>query len=326
MLLRAHLRRAGALALAIATGLVADAGMAQPDYPARAVRIVVPYPAGGNTDVITRAVMKEVSGRMGQPFVIDNKPGGNSILGTDIVAKAAPDGYTLLIVIGAYANNRWLYKTLPYGPDDLVPVTQISRTSLVLVSTPQLATKNMHDFLAAVRSSSQATYASSGTGSAAHLLGERFSQAANFKATHIPYKGTADAMNDLVGGRVGFMFDAVSAVGAQIRAGKLDALAVTGVTPSAQLPGVPTLVELGFPQLVSYAWAGLLAPARTPESIRQRLATEIAEVLKAPELKERLAAISTDAVGSTPAEFGRFLAEESRVGEEVIAKSHISLD
>ncbi|CAN5381823.1 tripartite tricarboxylate transporter substrate binding protein [soil metagenome] len=326
MFLSTHRRQAGALALALVAGLCTHGVAAQTTYPTRAVRIVVPYPAGGNTDVITRAVMKEVSVRMGQPFVIDNKPGGNSILGTDIVAKAAPDGYTLLVVIGAYANNRWLYKTLPYGPDDLVPVTQMSRTSLVLVSTPQLATRNMRDFLAAVRPSGQATYASSGIGSAAHLLGERFAQAANFKATHIPYKGTADAMNDLVGGRVGFMFDAVSAIGAQIRAGKLDALAVTGATPSAQLPGVPTLAELGYPQLVSYAWAGLLAPARTPEAIRERLSTEIAEVLKAPELKERLAAISTDAVGSTPAEFGRFLAEESRVGAEVITKSHISLD
>jgi len=326
MLLRTSLRRLGAFAVATVAMLGGPAPMAQVHYPERPVRIVVPYPAGGNTDVITRAVMKEVSARMGQPFVIDNKPGGNSILGTDIVAKAAPDGYTLLVVIGAYANNQWLYKSLPYGPNDLVPITQISRTSLVLVSTPQLAVSNMAEFLAAVRPSGQATYASSGVGSAAHLLGERFAQAAGFKATHVPYKGTADALNDLVGGRVGFMFDAVSALGPQIRAGKLNALAVTGSTRSAQLPGIPTLTELGFPQLVSYAWAGLLAPARTPEPIRQRLAAEIAAVLKTPELKDKLAAISTDAVGSTPAEFARFLADENRIGAEVIKSSGISLD
>ncbi len=326
MFLRTHWRQFGALAVAIASALAAPAAPAQATYPERPVRIVVPYPAGGNTDVITRAVMKEVSARMGQPFVIDNKPGGNSILGTDIVAKAAPDGYTLLVVIGAYANNQWLYKSLPYGPNDLVPITQISRTSLVLVSTPQLAVSSMAEFLAAVRPTGQATFASSGVGSAAHLLGERFAKAAGFKATHIPYKGTADAMNDLVGGRVGFMFDAVSAVGPQIRAGKLNALAVTGSARSAQLPGVPTMTELGFPQLVSYAWGGLMAPARTPDAIRQRLASEIAAALQTPELKERLAAISTDAVGSTPAEFARFLAEENRIGAEVIKNSGISLD
>ncbi|MDM0034361.1 tripartite tricarboxylate transporter substrate binding protein [Variovorax sp. J22P271] len=326
MFLRTFLRRCGALAVTAAAAIGVQPAVAQTGYPERPVRVVVPYPAGGNTDVIARAVMKEVSARMGQPFVIDNKPGGNSILGTDMVAKSAPDGYTLLVVIGAYANNQWLYKSLPYGPNDLTPITQISRTSLVLVSTPQLAVNSMAEFLAAVRPSGQATYASSGVGSAAHLLGERFAQAAGFKATHIPYKGTADAISDLVGGRVGFMFDAVSAIGPQIRAGKLDALAVTGSTRSAQLPGVPTVVELGFPQLVSYAWAGLLAPARTPEPIRQRLAAEIAAVLQSPELKERLAAISTDAVGSTPAEFTRFLAEENRIGAEVIRSAGIRLD
>lgn len=323
---RSIFRRLGVLALAAGCLLAAGQAAAQSGYPDRPVRVVLPYPAGGNTDVIARAVMKEVSARMGQPFVIDNKPGGNSILGTEIVARSAPDGYTLLVVIGAFANNQSLYKSLPYAPADLVPVTQISRTSLVLVSTPQLGTKTFREFLASARTADQVTYASSGVGSAAHLLGERFSQSAGFRSTHVPYKGTADALNDLVGGRVSFMFDAVSAIGAQIRGGKLNALAVTSATPSPQLPGVPSIAELGYPQLVSYAWAGLLAPARTPDAIRQRLAGEISAVLKMPELKEKLASISTDPVGSSPQEFASFLAEEVRVNAAVIQKAGISLD
>lgn len=316
---------AAALLVGLAWGAARDAS-AQPAYPTRPIRVVVPYSAGGNTDVITRMVMTEVSSRMGQPFVIDNKPGANSIIGTEAVAKASPDGYTLLVVIGAYANNRSLYKSLPYGPNDLVAVTQMSRTSLVLVATPQVKSKTFADFVSEARSGAHLTFASSGMGSAAHLLGERFARAGGFKATHVPYKGTADAMNDLIGGRVSFMFDAVSAMGPHLKQGKLSALAVTGSTRSPQLPGVPTIEELGYPQLVSYAWAGVLAPAHTPDAILQRLASEIAAVLKAPELKERLAAISTDPVGSTPANFTAFLANEARVAADVIKSAGISLD
>ncbi len=308
-----------ALALAAAPGAAAQ-------YPERPVRVVVPYPAGGNTDVIARAVMKEVSSRLGQPFVIDNKPGGNSIIGTEAVAKAAPDGHTLLVVIGAYANNQWLYKNLPYAPADLAPVAQISRTSLVLVATPQVKAESLAELVRDARAGTPMTYASSGAGSAAHLLGERFARAASFKATHVPYKGTADAMNDLIGGRVSFMFDAISAMGPHIRQGKLRALAVTGSARSPLLPEVPTIAELGYPQLVSYAWAGVLAPAQTPEPIRQKLAAEIAAVLRMPALRERLAAISTEPVGSTPAEFGAFLAAESKTAAEVIQGAGIRLD
>ncbi|WP_198972959.1 Bug family tripartite tricarboxylate transporter substrate binding protein [Xylophilus sp. ASV27] len=327
---RGALRGAAAgvgLAIALAGALTAPPAAAQEAYPNRPIRVVVPYPAGGNTDIIARDVMKEVSGRLGQPVVIDNRPGANSILGTELVARAAPDGYTLLVVIGAYANNESLYRSLPYKPTDLAPVSQLTRTSLVLV-TARPGLRTLDDL---VRSggdgSAPQSFASSGVGSAAHLLGERLARITGMKgAMHVPYKGTSDATTDLVSGRVGFMFDAISAMGPHIRQGKLTALAVTGQERSPLLPDVPSLKELGYPDLVAYAWAGVLAPARTPSAVVRKLAAEIATVMKGAELRARLAAISTEPVGSTPADFARFIAQEAKVNGDVIRQLDISLD
>jgi len=319
--------RALRTAAAALLGLAASLAAAQDAWPSRAIRVVVPYPAGGNTDIIARDVMKELSARLGQPVVIDNKPGANSILGTDLVAKAAPDGYTLLVAIGAFANNEALYKSLPYKPGDLQPVSQLTRTSLVLVSA-RPGIRSLDDLVKSGRdAAAPQSFASSGVGSAAHLLGERFARAQNMKgALHVPYKGTADAVSDLLSGRVGFMFDAVSAMGPQIRQGKLAALAVTGQDRSPQLPDVPSMKELGLPNMVSYAWAGVLVPGRTPAPIVQRLSTELAAVMRNPELRAKLAGISTEAVGSTPAEFASFLAQETRVNGDLIRQLNVTLD
>lgn len=325
--LRLATRGGLSLAFGLAATLAAAPAGAQEAYPQRPVRVIVPYPAGGNTDIIARDVMKEVSSRLGQPVVIDNKPGANSILGTELAAKAAPDGYTLLVVIGAYANNEALYRQLPYRGSDFTPISQLTRTSLVLV-TARPGLRTLDDL---VRSGSDGrspqSFASSGVGSAAHLLGERLARGTGMKGTmHVPYKGTADATTDLVSGRVGFMFDAISAMGPHIRQGRLAALAVTGQERSPLLPEVPSLTELGHPELVTYAWAGVLAPARTPPAIVQKLADTFAQVMKGDELRTRLAAISTEPVGSAPAEFARFIAQEARVNGDVIRQLHISLD
>lgn len=317
------MQAAGALWLATAGG----GAMAQSDYPMRPIKVVVPYSAGGNTDTITRSVMRELATRIGQPVVIENKPGANSILGTDLVAKAAPDGYTLLVTIGAYANNQSLYKSLPYAPTDLVPVSHLTRTSLVLVcSDPQIRT--VADL---VRKANQpgatVTFASSGVGSAAHLLGERLVRGAGLRsAQHVPYKGTNDAMGDLLGGRVSFMFDAVSAMGPHIRQGKLNALAVTGARRSPLLPDVPSILELGYPNLVANAWAVVLAPAGTPAAVIQKLSTELAAVLRNPQLQSKLEAISTETVGGSPAELAAFIDHEVKVNREVIRQLQITLD
>ena len=316
------------LLAALAFGHEANsAAQAQDNYPNRPIRVVVPYPAGGNTDIIARDVMKELSARLGQPVVIDNKPGANSILGTELVAKAPPDGYTLLVVIGAYANNESLYRNLPYKASDLAPVSQLTRTSLVLV-TARPGIRTLNDLMLSGRDGAEPqSFASSGVGSAAHLLGERLARSTGMKgAMHVPYKGTADATADLVSGRVGFMFDAISAMGAQIRQGKLAALAVTGQSRSPQLPDVPSMSELGHRDLVSYAWAGVMAPARTPAPVVQKLSAELAQVLQGPELRAKLQSISTEAVGSTPADFGRFIAQEARINGDVIRQLNLTLD
>ena len=319
---RRELLQAGA-----ATALlpVAGAAFAQAGYPDRAIKVVVPYPPGGNTDVIARDVAKGLSARLGQPVVIENKPGANSILGTDLVAKAPADGHTLLVVIGAYANNQALYRNLPYSPEDFAPVSLLTRTSLV-VTTGLPHIRSMADLVREGTGKEGMTFASSGVGSAAHLLGERFARTARLKgAMHVPYKGSTDALNDLIAGRVSFMFDAVAAVGTHFRSGRLTPLAVTGDQRSPLLPNVPTLRELGY-DMVASAWAALLAPARTPAPIVERLAAESAQVLRDPELRARLANISTDAVGSTPAELKSFLASEVKVNGDLIRQLGISME
>ncbi len=315
------------LAASLLLALACVPAAAQDAWPSRPIRVVVPYPAGGNTDIIARDVMKDLSTRLGQPVVIDNKPGANSILGTDLVAKAAPDGYTLLIVIGAYANNESLYRSLPYKPADLVAVSQLTRTSLVLL-TARPGIRTVEDLARSGRdAATPQSFASSGVGSAAHLLGERFARVQGMKgALHVPYKGSADAVADLISGRVGFMFDAISAMGPQIRQGKLTALAVTGQERSPLLPQVPSMKELGLPALVSHAFAGVMAPARTPPAVIERLSAELAVVMRNPELRAKLAAISTEAVGSTPAEFAAFLAQEVRVNGDLIRQLNLTLD
>ncbi len=312
------------LAVGVLLCTVAAVAVAQAGYPNRPVRVIVPYPPGGNTDVIAREVMREVSARMGQPFVVDNKPGANGTIGTDMVAKAPPDGYTLGVVIGAYALSPSLYRSLPYQATDLAPVALMSRTSLVLVASQQAAYKDVAALAKAGKAQGPLGFGSSGVGSAAHLLGTRFARATDIPATHVPYKGSTDAVNDLVAGRIGFMFDAVSAMGGLITQGRLQALAVTSANRSPQLPAVPSIAELGYPQLVSYAWSGVLAPAQTPRPVVERLSAEIAAALRVPAIRERLAAISTEAVGSSPAEFEAFIREETRVGAEAIRQAGIT--
>ncbi|MFD1711937.1 tripartite tricarboxylate transporter substrate binding protein [Ottowia sp. GY511] len=314
----------------VAVGLVltcAGAAFAQANYPARPIRVVVPYSAGGNTDIVARDVMKEVSAQMGQPIVIDNKPGANSILGTDIVAKASPDGYTLGLVIGAYANNATLYRKLPYGPDDLTPVSQLTKTLLLLVTARPDATSYSHLVKTANSASTPLTYATSGVGSQVHLFSERMAHVTGMKhILHVPYKGTADTMADVVSGRVGFMIDSLSTLGPHIQTGKVRALVVTGQERSPLLPEVPTLKELGYPELVNYSWNGVVAPAGTPVAIVERLSREIAIALKKPALRSKLAAVGAEAVGNTPTEFGSFIAQERKVNGNLIRQLGLTLE
>jgi tripartite-type tricarboxylate transporter receptor subunit TctC len=321
MLERASLKR-GAAAMFAAAALLAlcTSARAQADYPSRPIRLVVPYPPGGNTDVIAREIARGLSTRLGQPVNVENRAGANGTIGTDAVAKSAPDGYTFGVVIGAYTISQAMNAKLPYKPSELIPVSHMTRTSLVLVTGAGVPARSLPELIEVGRKASPPlSYGSSGVGSAAHLLGARFVQATRLAdPVHVAYKGSSEAVSDLVGGRLGFMFDAVSAMGPQIKAGRMTAVAVTGKERSPMLPDVPSMAELGYPGLVSYAWSGLLAPAGTPRPIVDRIAAEVATVLANDELRQKLAVISTEPIGSTPAEFAAFLQEDIRVNAEVV--------
>jgi tripartite-type tricarboxylate transporter receptor subunit TctC len=317
--------RIGLLLAATASALATGAAAQEGPFPNKPLRVVVPYTAGGNADVATRTVMKELSARLGQPIVIDNKPGGNSMLGTDLVAKAPADGYTLGVVVGAYSINPALYKKMPYSQADFTPVTIFGHTHLVLV-TGNPAIKTFPDF---VRdgAANDLTYATTGVGSNSHLLSTRLAKATGMKsATNVPYKGAPDMVADLTANRVSFTFDTLAGMGPQIQANRLNALAVTSTKRSALLPNIPTIVELGYPDLVSYSWLALLAPAKTPAAIVAKLQAEVAAALNSAEVKTRFASMATDPVGSTPAEAAAFIAAETKVNGDVIRQLGITLD
>lgn len=315
------------LALALGLSPAAGAADARQAWPARAVTVVVPYPPGGNTDVITRVIMEKVSGRLGQPVVVENRPGAGGLVGTSHVAKAPADGYTWLVAIPGFALNQSLYKELPYKPADLRPASLMTRTSLVLVASNELPARNFAELLDyGKKAAPPLNFGSSGSGSLAFILSQRFLDGTGItEAMHVPYKGSADAIADLVSGRIGFMFDAVSAMGPHIRSGKMNAMAVTGANRSSMLPDTPTVSELGYPGLESYAWAGLLAPAGTPQQVIARMSGEVAAVLDEPDVRARLESLSSEPVGSTPDEFERFLAEEVAIGKETITRIGLPL-
>lgn len=315
------------LVLAVFAGAPAPA-RAQADYPSKPIRLVVPYPPGGNTDIIAREIARGLTGRLGQQVNVENRAGAGGVIGTDVVAKSPPDGYTFVVVIGAYAINQAMGAKLPYKPTDLIPVSHMTRTSLVLVTGSGVPAKTLQDLIAHGRAANPPlTYGSSGVGSAAHLLGARFIQGTGLKdPVHVTYKGSAEAVNDLVGGRLGFMFDAVSAMGTQIKAGRINAVAVTGKERSVMLPDIPSMAELGHPTLVSYAWSGLLAPAGTPKSVIDKIAANVTAVLADNDIRQKLAMISTDPIGSTPAQFAAFLQEDIRVNTEVVKQFGIKAE
>jgi len=315
------------MALAAGLGQHADSAQAQPAWPTRAVTVVVPYPPGGNTDVMTRVVMEKVADRLGQPIVVENRPGAGGIVGSAHVSKAPADGYTWLVAIPGFALNQSLYKQLPFNPADLQPASLMTRTSLVLVTSNELPARDFGQLLAyGKKAAPPLNFGSSGSGSLAFILSQRFLNATGIdEAMHVPYKGSADAVADLISGRIGFMFDAVSAMGPHITSGKMNAMAVTGANRSPALPNTPTVKELGYPTLESYAWAGLLAPTGTPDAIIKRMAAEVSAAARQQDVVARLESLSSEAVGSTPDEFAKFLADEVAIGKDIITRTGVPL-
>ena len=301
--------------------LLAISGAAQAQaYPSRAVRLVVPFAAGGSTDIIGRTVGQKLNELWGQPVVVDNRPGGSTVIGTDIVAKAVPDGHTLLITPAPFTIVPSLIAKLPYDPaKDFEPVTLINTTPLVVVVHPGVPAKSVTDLVALAKSRPGAlNYGSSGSGGSNHLAGELFNAMAGVKMVHIPYKGNAPALTDLVGGHVDLVFNGLTSAFALIKGGKLRALAVTSRERSPVLPDLPTVSETGLKGFEAVAWNGLSAPAKTSREIVARVNADVIKIVNAPELKERLKAEGSDPVGSTPDEYARFLRDEIAKWAKVI--------
>ncbi len=312
------------------------AAFAQAGWPARPVRIVVPFAAGGTTDILARALAPELQRAFGQPFVVDNKPGAGGNTGAAEVAKAAPDGYTLLMgTVGTHAINPALYPKMPYDHvKDFVPVSLVAGVPNVLVVNPGTAQRlNITDvpsFVAALKANpGKLNMASSGNGTSIHLAGELFKSLTGTFMVHIPYRGSGPALIDLMGGNMDVMFDNLPSALPHIKAGKLKALAVTSAERSGALPDVPTVAEAGGPALKGYeasSWFGLLAPAGTPAEIVNRVQAETAKALATPAMKERLLSQGAIPSGNTPAQFAKLIDAETRKWAPVVKSSGAKVD
>ncbi len=314
---------AGALVAIVATGAWAQA------YPVRPIRIVVPFPAGGTTDVLARAVAQKLTEALGQPTVVDNRPGAGGNIGAELVAKSPPDGYTLLMgTVGTHAINPSLYPKMPYDHvRDFAPVILVAGVPNVLVINPALPINSVQELIAYGKANpGKLNFASSGNGTSIHLSGELFKTMAGVQMAHIPYKGSAPALQDLVGGQVQLMFDNLPSSLALIKAGKLKALAVTSKERAAALPDVPTLAESGLPGFEASSWFGLLAPAGTPQPVIAKLNAEVAKWLASPEAKEKLLAQGAIAAGGTPEDFARHIAAETAKWQKVVKDSGAKID
>ncbi len=310
-----------ALAAALPTG-------AQEAYPARPIRVIVPFSPGGAVDGPTRVVAQELGKRLNQQVVVDNRPGAGATIGTEAVAKAAPDGYTLLLASQTNAISATLYPKLSFNPiDDFAPISLIGREPGVLVVHPSVPAKTVRELIELARAQpGRIDYASSGNGSGQHLFAAQFLAMAGVTMNHVPYRGSGQATTDLIGGVVAMGMPGIAGMLQHIKSGKLRALAVTGEHRSPQLPDVPTLAESGLPGYAAYVWLGLLAPKGTPAPIVDRLNRELIAVLDAPDVKGYMANASIEALGSTPQEFGAFFRAERDHWARVIKESGAKLD
>ena len=302
------MRALAALVLAFA------AVTARAAYPDRPIKLVVPFAPGGSADLVGRLLAQQMSESLGQPVVVENKGGASGMLGNEYVAKSAPDGYTLTVgTLGPFAVNQTLYEHVPYDNiRDFAPITLTGLSSHILVANPAVPVTNVNELIAlAKQKPGQLTFASSGTGNATHLTFELFKARAGIDIVHVPYKGGGPAMADLVGGQVQFSFASMASAVPFVRSGRLRAIAVSGGERSALFPDVPTVAEAGLPGFASEDWQGILAPAKTPPDIVQKLNGEIGRILVRPEVKTKLQAAGFEPKPSTPEWFAQFIQAET---------------
>jgi tripartite-type tricarboxylate transporter receptor subunit TctC len=319
--------RTAILALLVMTSII-GAASAQP-YPDKPIRMVVPFPAGGTTDILARAVAQKLSESLGQQVIVDNKPGAGGNIGAQEVARSAPDGYTLVMgTVGTHAINPSLYKKMPYDHvKDFAPVSLVASVPNLLVVHPSVPVNSVKELIAYAKANpGKLNFASSGNGTSIHLSGELFKTMTGVQMTHVPYKGSAPAVTDLLGGQVQVMFDNMPSALPHAKAGKLKPLAVTSAKRFPGTPDIPTMAESGVPGYEASSWFGVLAPAGTPKEIVNKLSTEIAKALKTPEMKKKLEEQGAEAVGSTPEEFAAHIKAETAKWAKVVKESGATVD
>ena len=315
---------ASRFALALVFAALTSPAHAQ-NFPAKAVRLVVPFAPGGSTDIVARVLAQKLNEMWGQTVIVDNRAGGSTVIGTDVVAKAAPDGHTLLVTPAPFTIVPSLAAKLPYDPHkDFEPVTLINTTPLVVVVHPGVPATSIKELVALAKSRPGAlNFGSSGSGGSNHLAGELFNAMAGVKMVHVPYKGNAPALTDLVGGHVDLLFNGLTSALPLIKSGKLRPIGMTSLKRAGALPEVPTVDEQGLKGFQAVAWNGLTAPARTPKDIIAKLNADVLKVIRSPELVEKLKAEGSDPVGSSVADYTAFLRDEIAKWAKVIKFANI---
>jgi len=318
------MRLIAVLLLSLAPGLAFSQA-----YPSRPVRVVVPWPPGQATDIAARIIAAKLQETMGQPFVIENKPGAGGAIGTEVVAKSAGDGYTLLAASSGPVSIMPSLQQIPYDPlKDLSLLGVIAQNGYVLVTNPSVPANNAREFIAEVkRNPDKYTFASSGTGATAHLFGELFNYTAGIKARHVPYKGTAPAITDVINGQVTYMMETVAATQTQVKAGRLKALAISTAHRSAALPDVPTVAEsTDMRDFDAAAWIGYAAPAGIPPAAAQRISSEMQKIMASHEMHEKLLNLGLDPANIPPSQLGGFLAREQQRYASIIKLANVKVE
>ena len=322
------MRRVAAIcASLLALSLIGGAALAQP-YPVKPISLIVPFPAGGTTDVLARALGQELSRSLGQPVVVESKPGAGATLGADFVAKAKPDGYTLLMGAVHHTIATSVYRKLPYDfQKDLAPVSTVALVPNVLVVNPNLPAKTVKELLAQAKAEpGKLTYGSNGNGTGQHLIGAQFEGMGGVQMLHVPYKGSGPLTTDLLGGQITMSFDTITPVLPHIKGGKLRALAVTTSKRSVALPDVPTLDESGLKGFNLGTWFGVLVPAATPKEIVTRLNTEMVKIIRSPDFRKRMEDIGAEPIGDTPQQMAKQIREDTERFAKLVKEAKVAID
>lgn len=315
--------------IALATfGMTGQAWAEDIKFPTKPLRILVPFSPGGAADIMSRLVAERLTQKLGQTVIVENKPGGGTMIASDYVARAEPDGYTLLMAASSLGIAPSIYAKVNYDPiKDFAPISQLASVVHVLEVHPSVPAKNVAELIAYLKANpGKVSYGSVGTGSSTHLEAELFNSMAGVQMAHIPYKGSAPALNDLVAGRLQVMFDAWASSGPFVKDGRLRVLAVTTTKPSASVPDLPTVADSGLPGYSATPWLGLVAPARTPQPVVNKIYESVAQVLQQPDVKKQFADLGLDIVGSDPKTFAQFIRQDMSTWAKVARDSNIRLE